>query len=270
MSLTLNVEQMDTFRKDGVVCLRNVFSPDWVGLVERGIVRNLAEPGPFANYADGDKKQFFQDANNWQRIPEFEEFARHSPARLLAAQLLRSSKINFLHDHTLVKRGGTSKATQWHQDQPYSPVDGWQFCTIWMPVDPVPRDAVLEFVAGSHSDNRWYRPQRFIDGSLREGDDPSWELLPDIEADRAAHNIVAWAVMPGDALVFHGLTLHGAPGNPYDTARRVLTTRWTGDDARMNIRKGKLSPPLPEVGAPAHGAVLDCDAFPVVWGGVKA
>ena len=265
MSLKLNVAEIDAFATDGVVCLRGIFEREWIGLVERGIARNLAEPGPFASYADGVEQRFFQDSNNWQRIPEFEAFARLSPARIVAAQLLRSRKINFLHDHVLVKNAGTSKATQWHQDQPYSPVDGRQFCTMWMPVDPVPRDAVLEFVAGSHRGNRWYRPQRFIDGSLREGDDPRWGILPDIEADRAAHDIVGWGVEPGDVLVFHGLTLHGAPGNPHGNARRVLTTRWTGDDARISVRAGKMSPPLPQADAPAHGAMLDCVAFPVVW-----
>ncbi|WP_436659495.1 hypothetical protein [Paraburkholderia xenovorans] len=36
-----------------------------------------------------------------------------------------------------------------------------------MPVDPVPREAVLEFVGGWQRSGTWYRLQRFIDGSLR-------------------------------------------------------------------------------------------------------
>src|SRR5690606_21495498 len=133
--------------------------------------------------------------------------------------------------------------------QPYSPVDGSQFLTMWLPVDPVPLETALEFVAGSHRPGKWYRPQRFVDGSLRPDDDPRWEMLPDIDADRDAHRIVSWAVEPGDCVVFHGLTLHGAPGNTSSTLRRrVLTTRWMGDDTRFVLRPGEMSPPPPAIG----------------------
>ena len=157
------------------------------------------------------------------------------------------------------------RSTLWHQDQPYSPIDGAQFCTIWLPVDPVSRGAALEFVAGSHLAGVWYRPRRFASGQLREDDDPRWVVAPDIEADRERHRIVGWALQPGDALVFSALTLHGAPGNPDSTDRRVLSTRWAGDDARFRRRSGEMSPPPPTTGAPEDGAPLDCPAFPVVW-----
>ena len=34
--------------------------------------------------------------------------------------------------------------------QPYYCVDGEQVCSIWLPLDPVPKESGLEFVAGSH------------------------------------------------------------------------------------------------------------------------
>ena len=252
------------FREDGAVCLRGQFDRSWLAEVERGIERNLGDPGPNANFPDGPAHQFFQDANNWRRIAEFDTFARRSPARLIAARLMGASKINFLHDHVLVKQPGAEKRTPWHQDQPYSPVDGWSFCTIWLPVDPVPRAMTLEFVRGSHRDGVWYRPQRFLDGSLRAEDDPRWAILPEI--GHGDDRIIGWETNPGDCVVFHGLTLHGAAGNlDAKRPRRVLSTRWTGDDARVCRRSGKMSPPLPQTGAPADGAPLDCEAFPVVW-----
>lgn len=244
--------------------MRRAFSGDWLALVEEGIARNMREPSDHASYADGDTRRFFQDSDNWRRIPEFEAFMRRSPASLVAAELMGSSKVNFLHDHVLVKEPGAEKRTPWHQDQPYSPVDGWNFCTMWLSVDPVPRDITLEFVAGSHRAGKWYRPQRFVDGSLRENDDPRWEVLPVI--DPGDHRIIGWAVEPGDCVIFHGLALHGAAGNASASRRRrVLSTRWTGDDARFRRRSGKMSPPPPPTGAPEDGAIMDCEAFPVVW-----
>ncbi len=262
--MLLKQADIDTFAADGVVCLRGVIPPEWIERVTKGIEKNLLEPGVHHSYADGETRRFFQDANNWQRISEFESFVRSSPAREIAGHLLRASQICFLHDHVLVKHGGASKATPWHQDQPYSPVDGWQFCTMWMPIDPVARDTALECVAGSHAARKWYRPQRFVDGALRAEDDPRWSVLPDINADRSAYRIVSWDMEPGDIVVFHGLTLHGAPANHGAQPRRVLSTRWLGDDARVQRRSGKMSPPLPD-DAPADGEPFESSHFPLVW-----
>ena len=263
--MTVTAEQVRRFQQDGVVVLRQAFSPDWLMRVARGIERNMASPSPRGGYADDSARAFFQDSDNWTRIEAFRDFAFHSPAKEIVAALMEASKINFVHDHVLVKRPGTVKRTLWHQDQPYSPIDGRQFCTLWLPVDPVARDATLEFVAGSHLQGVWYRPQRFSTGELRDDDDPRWTPTPDIDADRERFPILGWALEPGDAVVFSALTLHAAPGNPGAVDRRVLSTRWAGDDARFRRRSGEMSPPPPEIDAPVDGAVLDCPAFPVVW-----
>jgi ectoine hydroxylase-related dioxygenase (phytanoyl-CoA dioxygenase family) len=265
MGHLIDRDQIAAFERDGAVCVRGAFSMEWIEIVRAGIERNMRDPSRPTVYVDGEARRFFQDSDNWRRIPEFKNFALNSPARVIAGQLLKSNKINFLHDHVLVKEPDAAKKTLWHQDQPYSPVDGWQFCTMWLPVDAVPRQTALEFVAGSHNARRWYRPRRFLDGTLRVGDDPRWTILPDIDDRREHYPIIGWALELGDCLVFHGLTLHGAPGNSQKMRRRVLSTRWTGDDATFARRTGEMSPRPPEVGAPKNGEIMDCDAFPVVW-----
>jgi hypothetical protein len=42
----------------------------------------------------------------------------------LAARMMESPYAVFYHEHVLDKEPGTEKATPWHQDQPYYPVDG--------------------------------------------------------------------------------------------------------------------------------------------------
>ena len=255
---------VEAFAADGAVCLRDVIDRYWLELLAEGVERNLASPGPRGAYADGEARRFFQDSDNWDRIPELEEFVRRSPAAAMAGVLMGATKVNFLHDHVLVKEPGAAKATIWHQDQPYSPVDGSQFLAVWIPLDPVGRDATLEFVLGSHRWGHWYRPQRFADGALRADDDDRWAVLPDIDGHRGYHRVAGWALEPGDCLAFHGLMLHSAPGNVSAVdRRRAVTTRWTGDDARFRRRSGEMSPPPPATG-PADGGILDCRAFPVV------
>jgi ectoine hydroxylase-related dioxygenase (phytanoyl-CoA dioxygenase family) len=263
--MLVEAEQIERFREDGAVVLRQVFSRDWLELVERGLRRNMEAPSDRGAFADGAARGFFQDSDNWRRIAEFRDFAYASPAKDIVAALMGATKINFIHDHVLVKLAGAGKRTVWHQDQPYSPIDGGDFCTLWLPIDPVTRGNTLEFVAGSHRTGAWYRPLRFATGELREGDDPRWTAAPDIERDPSRFRILGWAMEPGDAVVFSALTLHGAPGNRGAVDRRVLSTRWTGNDARFQRRPGEMSPPPPAIGAPEDGAPLDCEAFPVVW-----
>ena len=37
----------------------------------------------------------------------------------------------------LVKEPGTKEKTPWHHDQPYSPIDGADIISFWIPLDPV-------------------------------------------------------------------------------------------------------------------------------------
>ena len=50
---------------------------------------------------------------------------------------------------------------------------------------------------------------------------------------------LAWKAEPGDAVAFHGRTIHGAPGNSCrNSDRRVLSLRWLGE-VRTNEKHKK-------------------------------
>jgi ectoine hydroxylase-related dioxygenase (phytanoyl-CoA dioxygenase family) len=259
-------EQIEAYERDGVVCLCGVFAPRWLDLLAAGVERNLREPGPYAKRytPEGAPGLFFGDYCNWRRIPEYREFLHHSPAAAIAGRLMRSRKVNLFHEHVLVKEPGTLEPTPWHHDQPYWTVDGQQVCSLWLPLDPVPRAACPEFVRGSHLWGEWYTPRRFVDSGDHPAEDSSFRPVPDVEADRAAYDLLSWDLQPGDCLVFHALTLHGAPGNRLAHRRRAVASRWTGDDAVYVLRPGFTSPP-PQEGAPPPGSPMDSEAFPVVW-----
>ena len=257
-------DDVAAYERDGVVCLRGAFGPKWLELLAAGVARNMAEPGVHAKYYSpaGAAGHFFGDYCNWQRIPEYRAFAFESPAAAIAGRLMGSAKVNFFHEHVLVKEPGTAERTPWHHDQPYWVVDGRQVCSLWLPLDPVPRATSVEFVAGSHRSGKWYTPKRFVD----HADHPTneGEAVPDIDADRGAYDLVGFDMAPGDCIVFHALTLHGAPGNACRaTRRRAVATRWTGDDARFTRRDGFMSPPFEEVTL-QPGQPMDCEIFPVV------
>ncbi len=258
-------EDVAAYRRDGAVCLRGHFT-DWLEPLARGVERNIAEPGPVAteHKLEDNKGRFFEDYCNWQRIPEYRDFVLNSPAAAIAGRAMAATRVQIFHEHVLVKEPGTTKATIWHHDLPYYCVQGEQNASIWLALDPVPRVVCPHFVAGSHRWGKLYYPRLFDDGSNYDYKDDGYETVPDIDAAPENYEILSWDLEPGDAVLFHFLTLHGAPGNPGGGRRRGFSSRWLGDDARFTERHGRTSPPYPGIGL-KDGDPLREDWFPVVW-----
>ncbi|GBM89098.1 hypothetical protein AVEN_184149-1 [Araneus ventricosus] len=107
-------------------------------------------------------------------------------------------EVAFYHEHVLVKEPGTDKETPWHHDQSYYPIDGEKVCSIWMPVDPVPSDTCVQFIAGSHKWG-WFEPIKFeterpyqiID---KENDGKVYQKVPDVAANKDKYSILHWDV----------------------------------------------------------------------------
>lgn len=248
------------YRRDGAVCVRGAFGTEQVELARAAIETNLASLSPLAKRASpGDDGAFVEDFCNWPRIPELLELAR--AAAPLAAELTGANRIRLYHDHVLVKEPGTRQRTPWHQDLPYYNVDGRQNVSMWIPVDPVPRESTLECVAGSHRDGDqqgpWYMPRTFLDGQAKWFPEGSLAELPAIAADDP--RILAWELEPGDAVCFHMLTLHGSGPVTGPHRRRVLSLRFLGDDMVHAPRRWPTSPPYPD------DIDLAGPEFPVLW-----
>ncbi len=255
----------EDFARDGAVCLRGVISPSLIEVLRQGIDENLAHPSPRAKVASqaGDPGRFVEDFCNWRENPAYQRFIMESPLGQIAADLIGARAIRLYHDHMLTKEPGTLQPTPWHQDQPYYNVEGRQNCSFWIPVDPVSYASTLYFKAGSHL-GPWLMPRSFMDAQARWFPEGSLADLPDIEANRAAHPIIGWALEPGDAVCFHMLTLHSSAGA--DSRRRVFSVRFLGDDAVHAPRTWPTSPDFPglEADLPA-GAPMDHPLFPIVW-----
>ena len=253
---------VETFRRDGCAVIRGVFAA-WIEGARAGVEENMAAPSfRERTYRPEDgTAPFFQDFCNWARIPGYRALVADSPMAEVAARLMGSRTARIFHDHVLVKEPGNSIATPWHQDAPYYLVDATQSVSFWVPLDPVPRERTIEFVAGSHR-GRTFRAERFDGTNLYDGDES--ERVPDVEGQRGALDIRAWAVEPGDAVVFDFRTLHGAPANRSAERRRVISVRWVGDYARFAARPGRTSPPYPDL-AYEDGAPFEGPDFPMLW-----
>jgi ectoine hydroxylase-related dioxygenase (phytanoyl-CoA dioxygenase family) len=255
----------EDFARDGAVVIRGAFK-DWIEPLREAMVYNLENPGPFfRNYTpDQQTGRFFGDYCNWPNNPGYRDYVENGPAATLARELMGSQRARIFHEHVLIKEAGNDKPSPWHHDTPYYCADADQTVSIWLPLDPVPRETCLEFVAGSHRWGKLFRPRRFT-GVDYDHKGPL-ETMPDIDANRDQYQILGWDLAPGDAIAFNHLTVHGAPGNRSgEHSRRVLSTRWLGDNARYVDRGGETSPPFPHlIGKLADGDPLPEDEFPYI------
>jgi ectoine hydroxylase-related dioxygenase (phytanoyl-CoA dioxygenase family) len=260
-------EEIATFERDGVVCLRQRFESHWLETLAAGFEKNLAAPGPNASQftPEGNPGGYFDDFLVWDRIQEYRDFIFDSPAAEIAGRLTRSGESRHFLENALIKEPGTREVAPWHQDLSYYCVTGTQLCSVWVPLDPVPRPVCVESVAGSHRLGKLFTPVRFTDLSEYEYPPGVFEPMPDIESHRDDYQILSWDLEPGDCVVFHMATLHSAPGTAeFTSRRRAFSTRWLGDDAVYADRPGKMYPEVEGLvlrpGEPVHD-----DAFPLVW-----
>jgi ectoine hydroxylase-related dioxygenase (phytanoyl-CoA dioxygenase family) len=257
------VHLSERFAADGVVAVQGVLDSELLAELAAAVDDNMADPGPWASdyTPDGHDGRFFGDYVNWERLDGFRRLALGGPLPRLARELIGGGTVRFFHEHVLVKEAGTSELTPWHHDDPYYCIDGDRNVSLWVPLDRVPEDAALEFVAGSHRWGRRFVPRKFVDHTPYAAADQGYELVPDIDAERDRHRIVRFALEPGDVLAFHFRTLHGAPGSA--ARRRAVSFRYVGDDARFALRPWLHSPPYDDV---HPGEPLD-DRFPLVPAG---
>ncbi|MDJ0613287.1 MAG: phytanoyl-CoA dioxygenase family protein [Rhizobiaceae bacterium] len=259
----ISQDQINEFQKNGVVLLKGAFK-NYVEGARQAIEDNKASPSwreRTYNPEDG-SAPFFQDYVVWNQFDGYRALVRDSGMAEIAAKLMQSSTARIFHDHILVKEPGNSIVTPWHQDQPYYLVEGQQTVSFWVPLDPVPRDRTIEYIAGSHKWDKNFRPDRFDGTPLFENDNS--EQVPDVDAQRDQLDIVGWEVEPGDAIAFSFRTLHGAPANASPTRRRVVSLRWVGDDAKFVERPGKTSPPFPDLEY-TPGAPFEGEEFPILY-----
>ena len=279
-------EEVATFWRDGVVCLRQVLPADWLARMAEPVEVSLASAATTDLSAFGEdlarqtgatrlidptvaarnvpRGHFLAGTDHWREQPEFVDFALDSPLPAIVARLLRSTHVWFYEDSVLVKEPGTQEKTSFHQDMAYFHLAGELVATTWVPLDPVTTETgAVRFVLGSHLDRTRYRPNTFVTTLSLGGDDavdvPDYDEVATVGAAR----IVSFDTEPGDITVHHARTIHGAHANASATQRRrAISVRYAGD--------GTTFAPVPGLEKPHHagmvaGQPLDPTCCPLAW-----
>nr|BFE56506.1 hypothetical protein GCM10020063_010320 [Dactylosporangium thailandense] len=229
----------DEFWRQGVVVVPEVLAGPDLDLVREQVDGYLSDPqapttevsGRYAGagrYAYGHDMLRYVDAM-WAALQ----------TSALVPEIIRmlgsDGPLTLLDDQIYVKEPGTAEPTPWHQDGSYWAVSGRQLCTAWLALDPVrPDNGGLQFVLGSHRWGTVFRAQAFAPGQQVE--DPGHRPVPDDDVLRAEHTVWSPELAPGDAVVFHASTLHGAGPNRSAVRRRAVVSRWAGTDVRYAPR----------------------------------
>ena len=276
--------EIDRYHRDGVVLLKSMFDAEWIELLDQGLEKNSQNPTHRARTWDRDAegRTMFWDSQAWQGIEEYQQFVFNSPAAELAGKLLKSRQINFFFDAVFVRSPGTQFSTPWHQDEPYWSIEGYDTCTLWMPLVPVTRKSALAYVPGSHLNPQIFDQYNF--GNLNpdgksDVDQVDFsgiaeDSIPDIDADPDRYGVISWDMEPGDCVAFNSRILHGGSGKlEADRDLRVFTSKWVGDDVRIKFRECGMDPDhskiMTEYGL-KPGDRPGTDLYPRIWQSIES
>ena len=272
----ISTEEIDTYHRDGVLLLKGLFDKDWIELLNKGLDLNCKSPTERSRIWDKDDEghTMFYDTLAWREIEEYKKFIFDSPAAQICGQLMKVKTVNYFFDAVFVRSPGTKFETPWHQDEPYWSIEGYDACTLWMPLVPVKEKNCLSFVPGSHRFKSVFNQKNFgeITGHPKDQVDFSKvadQEFPDINANPERFGVVNWEMQPGDCIAFNGRTMHGGSGKlDNESNLRVFTTKWLGDDARIKFRNYGMDPDFSSLMIKKglkSGDRPDTDLYPQIW-----
>jgi len=190
-------EEIETYRHEGVVCLRGVVDKGWLDylaqpiedLMERpeGVDVTAAVKGLRARMNDDGivHDPLFGEVRRDDLLEDDVESSEHAkffnfthvnplsePIRIfetqsmlpeIAAVLMGSERIHLFIDQVFVKEPGTPTRTAFHVDESYFNLTGEQICTMWVPLDPATKESsTMGYIQGSHTWSERYAPNNFI------------------------------------------------------------------------------------------------------------
>lgn len=229
-----------------------------------GLIRADSDARPLFEEDDHDEPGcFLYKVGDWRNHRGLRDVGFDSCLPGIVAQLLGSNTVHWWEDSTFIKAPHTRLKTPFHQDLSYFQISGDQAVIVWIPLDPADMsNGVTRYVRASHRTGETYAPNMFLSQTVFPGaEDPK---CPDIEGDEAAYDIIHFDVEPGDVIIHHVRTVHGAGANTTNRPRRAISFRYTGDGVRYFNKPGAL-PQTDTTGGLADGDRLYSPDYPLVW-----
>ena len=132
------------------------------------------------------------------------------------------------------KPANSGKATPWHQDGDYYPIEPLETLTVWISLDgSTPEQGCMRFIPGSHKDRKIYKHH------FEHRDDYTLaQVIDDDQVDlKLARDIV---LEPGQISLHDVYLVHGSEANQSDKRRMGLVLRIMPASSFYNHNSGKL------------------------------
>ena len=241
MDKILTNNEINQFKNDGAIFLKDKFNIEWIEKLKKGIERDIKNPSPrFKSHTvEKNVPKYLEDYWTWDLVPEFKDFVYNSPYAKIAAELMNAKKINLVMDNWFLREAGSKSSTPFHHDISYFDMDG-NMCVLWLPLQPTGKNEGVVWVKGSHLWNKLFLRVLFKDGHKIEGNEcivhgKKYELPPDILGNKDSYEFLQWDCQLGDAVIFDIRTLHGTLSTtiPKKTLSRY-TLRVAKEDTKIN------------------------------------
>ena len=267
------------YNEHGVVKLTGLIEREWVAR----ILNSIDEAALLADQPQpADRDLSFGRADGrmtirymWRNVPTVRDFLLRPELAEPIARISGTKTLRFWFDLTFIHSGSATgeagAGTPWHHDIAAFTFKGEHLPSLWMAMTPSDAQrSRLEFISGSHRRvPGYYRTPDNIPPADGSGD--GFLDTPDFDAMVAAgtEKLITWDCAPGDAIMIHPYTIHGARGNSGDKQglRVAITTRWLGDDVRFLPTywgKSQKAVGIAKSGL-AMGSKPSGEYFPLVW-----
>lgn len=213
---SLSSSQIEYYRANGCIKLKEVFPPDILQSYGREISRKVKEQNTLhlpMEERDTYQKAFLQVMNIWRSSSMVKQFVFSKRLAGIAAQLMGTESVRLYHDQALYKEpsGGI---TPWHADQFYWPVSSDKTVTAWVPLQETPLEmGPLAFSLKSHN---------FTYGRDLPISDDSEKRIQDALA-KMGFELLEEPFDLGEVSFHAGWTFHRAGANTTDRPREVMT-----------------------------------------------
>lgn len=258
--LDISQEQIDFYKKNNFIKLKNVLSPevlshfntvisDKVGLLNKNIT-------PLEN-RDTYGKAFIQLMNLWREDIEIRKLVFSKRIAKIATDLMQTKGVRLYHDQALFKEANGG-ITPWHADQYYWPLSSDKTITAWIPFQEIPLEmGPLEFSAES---------QKIEFGrALAISDESEMEMEKKLRVNDFRHVIEPFDV--GEISFHSGWVFHRAGANQTSETRKVMTIIYMDKDMKLIEPKNENQKNDRDTWCPgvAVGQVIDSPINPVLF-----
>ena len=274
MKNILSLEEINKFKEDGAVILRNKFDEIWIAKLRLGIqkAKNTPSPRLVSHTKEKDQPAYYEDFWSWNLFNEFEDFVFTSPTAKMASELLGANKIYLVMDNWFFREAGSKSFPPFHHDISYFDFEG-SMCVLWLPLEQVKKEEGISFVKGSHLWNKLFLRTRFYDGHRIDGDvckinGKTYENAPNIIKDKTKYEFLHWDLALGDCIYFDIRTLHGSLNEviPKKNIHRY-TLRMVDENGKIEYRGkwAKQERDLMKQQGYNNGDKISGKMFPQLW-----